>query len=99
MENDAVNSKEFEGSISFNIDGALAASLKKLLDEQTEYFRTLMYIKENSRILEAVSKNSLGLTLSEQLRLYRAQKRVVEEAVKLNDKYKFIDKEEDDECY
>ena len=99
MENDVKNSKEFEGSISFNIDGALAASLKKLLDEQTEYFRTLMYIKENSRILEAVSKNSLALPLSEQLRLYRAQRRVVEEAVKLNDKYKFIDTEEDDECY
>lgn len=75
MENDAMNSKKFEGSISFNIDGALAASLKKLLDEQTEYFRTLMYIKENSRILEAVSKNSLGLTLSEQLRLYIERRR------------------------
>lgn len=99
MESDAKNSKEFEGSISFNIDGALAASLKKLLNEQDEYFRTIMYIRDNSRILEAVSKNSLGLPLSEQLRLYRAQRGVVEEAVKLNDKYKFIDTEEDDECY
>lgn len=99
MENDAMNSKEFEGSISFNIDGALAASLKKLLNEQDEYFRTLMYIKENSRILEAVGKNSLRLPLSEQLCLYRAQRKVVEEAVRLNDKYKFIDTEEDDECY
>lgn len=99
MENDSKNAKEFEGSISFNIDGALAASLKKLLNEQDEYFRTIMYIRDNSRILEAVSKNSLGLSLSEQLRLYRAQRRVVEEAVRLNDKYRFIDVEEDDECY
>lgn len=99
MENDAKNSKGFEGSISFNIDGALAASLKKLLAEQKEYFRTLQYINENSRILEAVLKNSLKFTLSEQLRLYRAQRRVVQQAVKLNDKYKFIDTEEDDECY
>lgn len=99
MENDFKNSKEFEGSISFNLDGALAASLKKLFAEQEEYFRTLQYIKENSKIMEAVSINSLRLTLSEQLRLYRAQRRLVEEAVKLNDKYKFIDTEEDDECY
>lgn len=93
------DAKGFEGEISLNLDGALAASLKRLLNEQDEYFRTLMYIKDNSKILEAVSRNSLSLPLSEQLRLYRAQRRLVEEAVKLNDKYKFIDVEEDDECY
>lgn len=99
MSSNPGDAKGFEGSISFNLDGALAASLKKIMAEQDEYFRTIMFIRDNSAIVDAVGKNSLKLTLSEQLLLYRAQKRLIEVAIELNNKYRFLDTEEDDECY
>lgn len=99
MKDNPEDMKNFEGSISFNIDGALAASLKKILAEQEEYFRTMMFIRDNSSILDAVGKNSLKLPLSEQLLLYRAHKKLVEVAISLNNKYRFLDTEEDDRCY
>lgn len=73
--------------VKIDIEKILSASLKKILDDQTEFFEMMCFVQENDKQFVAVSKNIMKLPLSDQLIFYRQYKRLIQVAMMLYDKH------------
>lgn len=74
--------------VKIDIEKILSASLKKILDDQNEFFEMMCFVQENDKQFVAVSKNIMKLPLSDQLIFYRQYKRLIQVAMMLYDKHR-----------
>lgn len=75
----------------------LMAKFEHTLDAQNEYFETLTYMTEHIGEVTVVSENMMKMGLVDQLMFFKAYSQLAAVAVKLQEKYNFEVKEEEQE--